>query len=79
MDAGSRDGRGGVVLFFSVAARADVDRIHAELTRAGYASQQPPEDAFWGARYAIVEDPDGHAVGLMSPMEEARKKPPPPA
>src|SRR5690242_6698604 len=68
-------GRGGRasmgVLGFGVATRDEVDRIYAELTGAGYAGQQPPYDAFWGARYAVVEDPDGNAVGLMSPIDEA--------
>ena len=30
----------------------------------------------WGSRYAVVEDPDGNAVGLMSPKEPDRKKRP---
>jgi len=30
-------------------------------------------DAFRGARYAIVEDPDGNSFGLMSPIDAARK------
>ena len=38
---------------------------------------QPPHDAFWGARYAIVEDPDGIAVGLMSPISPDFKSVPP--
>jgi len=48
------------------------------MTNAGSASQQAPEDAFWGARYAIVEDPDGNAIGIMSPIEPARRRAPPP-
>jgi uncharacterized glyoxalase superfamily protein PhnB len=68
---------GRVVIGFSVAARADVDAIYAEMTGAGHRSLQSPIDAFWGARYAIIEDPDGIAVGLMSPIEAARKSPPP--
>ncbi len=36
----------------------------------GHRSLHPPSDGFWGARYAIVEDPDGRAVGLMSPVED---------
>jgi len=31
--------------------------------QAGLGSQKGPEDAFWGAWYAIVEDPDGNAAG----------------
>ena len=40
-----------------------------ELTSAGYLGLAAPYDAFWGARYAIVEDPNGIAVGLMSPID----------
>ncbi len=38
---------------------------------------QPPFITFWGARYAIVEDPDGNPVGLMSPVDPARRSAPP--
>ena len=65
-----------VVVGFSVASREAVDRLYQELTTAGYGGRQPPFDAFWGARYAIVADPDGNDVGLMSPMEESRRTPP---
>jgi catechol 2,3-dioxygenase-like lactoylglutathione lyase family enzyme len=70
-------GRGAAVFGFKVATRDEVDRIHADLTGAGYASQLAPHDAFWGARYAIVEDPDGNAVGIMSPMDDAFRGAPP--
>jgi uncharacterized glyoxalase superfamily protein PhnB len=71
-------GRGGVgVVFFSVPERADVDTIFARMTAAGCDVQQPPADAFWGARYAIIADPDGNSVGLMSPIDPARRRPPP--
>jgi catechol 2,3-dioxygenase-like lactoylglutathione lyase family enzyme len=74
--AGRGDLAGRVVVGFGVMARADVDAIYAEMTGAGHCGLQPPIDAFWGARYAIVEDPDGIAVGLMSPIDPARKTPP---
>jgi Glyoxalase/Bleomycin resistance protein/Dioxygenase superfamily len=73
----SPDLLGRIVLGFNVAARDDVDRLYAELTGAGYAGLAPPYDAFWGARYAIVEDPNGVAVGVMSPIDPARKTWPP--
>jgi catechol 2,3-dioxygenase-like lactoylglutathione lyase family enzyme len=63
--------------FFHVPGREDVDRVHAAVTEAGYRSQKAPEDAFWGARYAIVEDPDGNPVGIMSPSDESKRRPPP--
>jgi hypothetical protein len=53
--------------------RQAVDDRYAELTSAGYRGRQPPFDAFWGARYAIVADPDGNDVGLMSPAEDSRR------
>jgi uncharacterized glyoxalase superfamily protein PhnB len=67
----------GVIVGFRMATREDVDDLYAELTAAGYTGQQAPYDAFWGARYAIVEDPSGNAVGLMSPVDETRRTRPP--
>ncbi len=61
------------VLGISLPTREAVDERYAELTAAGYTGCQPPYDAFFGARYAIVEDPDGNDVGLMSPIEASRK------
>jgi catechol 2,3-dioxygenase-like lactoylglutathione lyase family enzyme len=63
----------GVVIGFSLPSREAVDERYAELTSAGYLGRQPPFDAFWGARYAIVADPDGNDVGLMSPVDESRR------
>jgi uncharacterized glyoxalase superfamily protein PhnB len=61
--------RGGTgVLGFKVDSREQVDEIYRDLIEAGYRGQQPPYDAFWGARYAVIEDPDGNAVGIMSPV-----------
>ena len=66
-----------VVIGFSLSSREAVDERYAELTSAGYLGRQRPFDAFWGARYAIVADPDGNDVGLMSPVDEARGAWPP--
>ena len=74
---GRGDLKGRVVVGFRLASREAVDETYADLTGAGYAGLQAPYDAFWGARYAIVEDPDGLAVGLMSPISpEFRSQPP---
>ncbi len=67
----------GVVIGFSLPTRAAVDERYAELTAAGFPGRQPPFDAFWGARYAIVTDPDGNDVGLMSPIDKSRSTWPP--
>ena len=74
---GRQDLRGRVVVGFRLPSRAAVDAAYAELTGAGHFGLQAPYDAFWGSRYAIVEDPDGVAVGLMSPPSAALRSPPP--
>ena len=63
----------GCVIGFSLASREAVDERYQEMTEAGYTGLQPPFDAFWGARYAVVEDPDGNHVGLMSPKDPTRR------
>ncbi|WP_354263635.1 VOC family protein [Arthrobacter sp. OAP107] len=77
-DSGWNGATGGsTVLGFSVPTREAVDEIYTGLTAAGYGGHQPPYDAFWGARYAIVDDPDGNSVGIMSPEDPKRKFWPP--
>ena len=75
--AGSSDLVGRVVIGFRFATRERIDAIYRELMEAGYRSLAAPFDAFWGARYAIVEDPNGVAVGLMSPIDARQKYWPP--
>ena len=64
---------GRVVIGFSRPSREAVDVSYAELTAAGYPGRQPPFDAFWGSRYAIVADLDGNDGGLMSPVDESMR------
>jgi catechol 2,3-dioxygenase-like lactoylglutathione lyase family enzyme len=67
------------VVGFRLPSREAVDETYARVVAAGHGSQQAPFDAFWGARYAIVEDPDGNPVGLMSPSDpNMRAMPTPP-
>ena len=68
---------GATLIGFRVATRDAVDETYDRLTAAGYRGLQEPYDAFWGARYAIVADPDGRQVGLMSPRDPALGGPPP--
>ena len=70
-------GGSGAVLGFKVDTRAEVDALVAALAAEGVPVQQDPYDAFWGARYAVVSDPDGNAVGIMSPVDAALRRPPP--
>jgi catechol 2,3-dioxygenase-like lactoylglutathione lyase family enzyme len=74
---GRTDLRGRVVIGFGVPTRAAVDEVFRDMTGAGYRGLQEPYDALWGSRYAILEDPDGVAVGLMSPVSPDKRSPPP--
>jgi len=55
-------------LAFACDSPADVDRLYAELTKAGSRGHKEPWDAFWGQRYAQVRDPDGHGVDLFAAL-----------
>lgn len=68
---------GGVLIGFRVPTREAVDEVHARLTAAGHPSRQEPWDAFWGARFAVVADPDGRDVGFMSPATDPHRTTPP--
>lgn len=61
--------RTGVVIGFRLPTRSGVDSLCGRLEDAGYGVEQPPYDAFFGCRYAVVVDPDGNSVGLMSPRD----------
>jgi catechol 2,3-dioxygenase-like lactoylglutathione lyase family enzyme len=65
------------VLGFRVTSSAEVDRTCASLSELGHPVLQPPYNAFWGSRYAIVADPDGNPVGIMSPPEARLRMGPP--
>ena len=65
------------MLVFRVETRNAVDSIHDRLVQAGHTSSQPPTDAFWGARFAVIKDPDGRDIGIMSPSDPAYRASPP--
>ena len=60
-----------VRLAFACESPAEVDRSWHELTAAGYDGHLPPWDAFWGMRYAVVNDPDGIAIDLVAPLAKS--------
>ncbi len=45
-----------------------VDSVYASMVAAGFKGHREPWDAFWGQRYAQVEDPDGNVVDLFHPL-----------
>jgi predicted lactoylglutathione lyase len=69
--------RGRVMIGIELESREAVDALWEKLLNESVQGLQPPFDAFWGARYAIVEDPDGNPVGLTSPVDPAMRSPGP--
>ena len=61
-------GGGRVALAFALPDPAAVDAAYAELTAAGHHGELEPFDAFWGMRYATVQDPDGTGIDLFASL-----------
>jgi uncharacterized glyoxalase superfamily protein PhnB len=57
-----------ISLAFSCDTPAGVDDLYRELVAAGYRGHREPWDAFWGQRYASVDDPDGSTVDLYATL-----------
>ena len=60
---------GRISLAFACDTPGALDRLHGELTGAGYDGLREPFDAFWGQRYATVLDPDGNTVDLFAALD----------
>lgn len=66
--AGSGAGR--VSLAVQLTTPADVDSCYTALAADGF-GVRAPWDAFWGQRYATVQDPDGTPVDLYAELPPA--------
>lgn len=53
---------------FKCGSPSEVDAVYAQVTAAGHRGIKEPWDAFWGQRYAVVEDPDGAHVSLFAAL-----------
>jgi catechol 2,3-dioxygenase-like lactoylglutathione lyase family enzyme len=53
---------------FECESPAEVDETYARITAAGFHGEKGPWDAFWGQRYAQLEDPDGVEVSLYAAL-----------
>jgi len=51
----------------------DCDEAVARAEAAGAVVTMPPEDAFWGDRYARIRDPFGHSWSLAHPLPGAQR------
>ena len=55
-------------LAFECSSPAEVDETYARATGAGFNGEKEPWDAFWGQRYAQLQDPDGVPVDLYAAL-----------
>ena len=58
-----------VTINLELESRKAVDERYGLLHEAGYSGHLAPIDAQWGARFAIIEDPDGNYIGMHSPRD----------
>ena len=49
----------------------EVDATYEKMTLAGYTGPKKPWDAFWGQRYASINDPDGNRVDVFAAISPA--------
>lgn len=71
------DGFTGVVVNLRCPDRDGVDDAFERALSLGADSLRPPHDAFWGARFAVVQAPGPIVVGIMSARESAFRGAPP--
>jgi uncharacterized glyoxalase superfamily protein PhnB len=57
-----------IAIAFECASATEVDETYARLVGAGFHGEKEPWDAFWGQRYAQVQDPDGVGVDLYATL-----------
>ena len=58
----------GVILCFKQASAEAVDELFIRVIEAGFKPVKAPWNAFWGQRYASVQDPDGNQIDLFAPL-----------
>jgi uncharacterized glyoxalase superfamily protein PhnB len=64
----SRESGNQLALAFACSSVAEVDELYARAVAAGFTGEKEPWDAFWGHRYAQLQDPDGVPVDLFAPL-----------
>jgi catechol 2,3-dioxygenase-like lactoylglutathione lyase family enzyme len=57
-----------LALAFECASPSEVDETYARVVEAGFHGEKEPWDAFWGQRYAQLQDPDGVPVDLFAAL-----------
>jgi catechol 2,3-dioxygenase-like lactoylglutathione lyase family enzyme len=57
-----------LALAFECASPSEVDEVYGRVVDAGFHGEKEPWDAFWGQRYAQLQDPDGIGVDLYAAL-----------
>jgi catechol 2,3-dioxygenase-like lactoylglutathione lyase family enzyme len=57
-----------IAIALECANAAEVDETYARVVAAGFHGEKEPWDAFWGQRYAQLQDPDGVGVDLYAAL-----------
>ena len=64
----TRESGNQVALAFECASAAEVDETYRRVVDGGFHGEKEPWDAFWGQRYAQLQDPDGVGVDLYAAL-----------
>ena len=57
-----------LALAFECSSPSEVDEVYRRAVDAGFHGEREPWDAFWGQRYAQLQDPDGNGVDLYAAL-----------
>ena len=63
-------GGASVAINVNLKQASEVDAIVARAEKAGAAVTMPPDDVFWGSRYARIRDPFGHVWAFNAPQDK---------
>ena len=64
----SRETGNQIAIAFECESPAEVDATYERMVEAGFHGEKEPWDAFWGQRYAQLQDPDGVGVDLYAAL-----------
>jgi predicted lactoylglutathione lyase len=57
-----------IAVALECASAGEVDETYRRVVEGGFHGEKEPWDAFWGQRYAQVQDPDGVAIDLYAAL-----------
>jgi len=64
----TREAGNQLALAFECSSPTEVDEVYRRAVAAGFHGEIEPWDAFWGQRYAQLQDPDGNGVDLYAAL-----------